>query len=222
METKNKINGILGGFNSKSLSIKIKNSNGTISEYDLRKELFETKYNLIQERLQECVGQYVIVNLDKNNDYLLVKLNEEETAKKMIDVKPKNSFNGVKIETKQVTKKESKDFETVNIKGKEYVMVNERIKYFRKNYPTYSIVSEIVELNEKQATFKSSILNESGQVLATGHAQEKADSSFINKTSYIENAETSSWGRALANMGIGIDVSMASADEVANAINNQK
>ena len=46
--------------------------------------------------------------------------------------------------------------------------------------------------------------------------------SFINKTSYVENCETSAWGRALANFGIGLGTSVASADEVANAIENQK
>lgn len=51
---------------------------------------------------------------------------------------------------------------------------------------------------------------------------EKADSSYINKTSFVENCETSAWGRALANFAIGVDASVASADEVANAIKNQK
>jgi hypothetical protein len=50
---------------------------------------------------------------------------------------------------------------------------------------------------------------------------EKADSSYINKTSYVENCETSAWGRALANFAIGVDASVASADEVANAIKKE-
>ena len=37
---------------------------------------------------------------------------------------------------------------------------------------------------------------------------------FINKSSYVENCETSAWGRALANFGIGVDSSIASAEEV--------
>jgi hypothetical protein len=58
-------------------------------------------------------------------------------------------------------------------------------------------------------------------VLGTGTAYEKESSSFINKTSYIENCETSAVGRALGMCGFGIDVSVASAEEVQNAINNQ-
>ena len=58
-------------------------------------------------------------------------------------------------------------------------------------------------------------------ILGTGHAYEKEDSTFINKTSFIENCETSAVGRALAMCGIGIDTSVASKEEVENAINNQ-
>ena len=58
-------------------------------------------------------------------------------------------------------------------------------------------------------------------LLAKGTAQEKENSSFINKTSFIENCETSAVGRALGMLGIGIDTSVASYEEVANAIENQ-
>ena len=61
-----------------------------------------------------------------------------------------------------------------------------------------------------------------GVLVATGHAYEKEASSFINKTSYIENCETSAIGRALGVYGIGIDASLASAEEVVNAVNNQE
>jgi hypothetical protein len=46
-------------------------------------------------------------------------------------------------------------------------------------------------------------------------------SSNINKTSYVENCETSAIGRALAMLGIGIDTSIASANEVSDAISKQ-
>ena len=59
------------------------------------------------------------------------------------------------------------------------------------------------------------------RVVATGIAQEFKAASRINATSYVENCETSAWGRALGNLGIGIDVSIATADEVSNAIHQQ-
>lgn len=112
---------------------------------------------------------------------------------------------------------------TVNIKGKEYVEVNERIKHFRNSeaYKDWSLTSEIVSLEDGVCVIKATIANADGVVKATGLAYEKEDSSFINKTSYIENCETSAWGRALGNLGIGIDASVASAEEVGNAILNQ-
>jgi hypothetical protein len=112
-------------------------------------------------------------------------------------------------------------FKTVNIKGTEYVTVSERLKYFRNKYSNFSLTSEITHLNENGVVVRASIKNRDGFELATGIAHETKGSSFINKTSFIENCETSAWGRALSNLGIGIDDSVASADEVANAIKNQ-
>ena len=110
---------------------------------------------------------------------------------------------------------------TVNIKGKNYVTVNERLKYFREHFKGYSLTSEITHLNETGVIIKATNRNAEGVEVATGYAHEKQNSSFINKTSYIENCETSSFGRCLGNLGIGLDESVASADEVANAIKNQ-
>lgn len=110
---------------------------------------------------------------------------------------------------------------SINIHGKEYVMVNERIKVFRDNFPNYALLSEIVKLTDDCVVVKASILNEEQRVIATGYAQEDRSSSNINKTSYVENAETSAWGRALANLGIGIDAAIASTEEVVNAMVNQ-
>ena len=110
---------------------------------------------------------------------------------------------------------------TIKIKGKEYVEVNERLKYFRSNYPNYSLVSTVTHIDSEMVVIQSSILNPEGVVLASGHAHEEKSASFINKTSYVENCETSSWGRCLANFGIGIDSSVASANEVDIAIKKQ-
>lgn len=111
---------------------------------------------------------------------------------------------------------------SVNIKGKEYIEVNERLKYFRENYNDYSLETELISNENGVCVMRAVIKNPDGVIKATGFAYEKENSTFINKTSYIENCETSAWGRALGNFGIGIDTSIASAEEVQNAINNQK
>ena len=109
--------------------------------------------------------------------------------------------------------------------GKEigyYAEVNQRIKAFRMLYPEGCITTKMLSNENGVCVFKASIYKDSSDyLLGTGHAYEKENSTFINKTSYIENCETSAVGRALAMCGIGIDTSVASAEEVENAINNQ-
>ena len=111
---------------------------------------------------------------------------------------------------------------TINIKGKEYVPVNERVKEFRAKYPELRVLTELVSLDENSVVMKATVTDMDGNILANGYAQEDRGSSNINKTSYVENCETSAVGRALGMFGIGIDASMASADEVANAIDRQE
>ena len=108
----------------------------------------------------------------------------------------------------------------IDVKGKKYAMVNERIKAFRKLYPSGTIRTEIISNDGETVVMKAEALVGT-IVLGTGHAFETRQSSYINKTSYIENCETSAVGRALGMVGIGIDDSMASADEIANAIIHQ-
>lgn len=123
------------------------------------------------------------------------------------------------IQTIGIEKKNSKTGEvTVN----EYSQVNQRIKAFRMVYPQGSIRTEMLSNENGVCVFRATAWDETNTLLATGHAYEKEDSSFINKTSYIENCETSAIGRCLGIAGFGIDVSVASAEEVQNAIANQE
>lgn len=113
---------------------------------------------------------------------------------------------------------------TINIKGKEYITVNERLIYFRSqaSFKGWQIIETIVSIDDKEGIFKVSLFNDKGHEIASAHAQEYRDSSYINKTSFVENGFTSALGRALGYLGIGIDTSIASADEVKNAVGNQK
>lgn len=120
----------------------------------------------------------------------------------------------------------NKGLQTIDVKGKGYVEVNKRVMAFRELEPNGAITTEIVSLERDDkggvVTMKATVTNGNGQVLGTGYAYEKETSSFINKTSYIENCETSAVGRALGFCGIGVDTSIASAEEVANAIKQQE
>ncbi|MBQ6483085.1 MAG: hypothetical protein IJI45_18420 [Anaerolineaceae bacterium] len=114
--------------------------------------------------------------------------------------------------------------QTTDIKGKEYAEVNQRIKAFRMVFPDGYIITEMVSNENGVCVFNASCgFYEDGEakVLGSGHAYEKEGSTFINKTSYIENCETSAVGRALGMAGFGIDTSVASYEEVQTAIANQ-
>lgn len=121
-------------------------------------------------------------------------------------------------------KKANETIKTTNIKGKEYAEVNQRIKAFRMVYPEGFIDTNMISCENGVCIIRAEVgFFENGQthILGVGTAYEKENSTFINKTSYIENCETSAVGRALGMAGYGIDVSVASAEEVINAINNQ-
>lgn len=108
----------------------------------------------------------------------------------------------------------------IEVKGKvsTYVEVNERIKAFRKVFPEGFILTDMVSNNDGLCVFRAEVGyyvgGELKVVLGTGTAYENEGSSFINKTSYIENCETSAVGRALGMAGFGIDDDVASAEEI--------
>jgi hypothetical protein len=108
---------------------------------------------------------------------------------------------------------------TVKIHGKEYKTVALRIQEFREKHPDFTIQTELVEANDTLVVMKATI-SMGPQVIATGYAEEVRTASKINRTSALENAETSAVGRALAFFGLG-GSEIASADEVANAISQQ-
>lgn len=124
--------------------------------------------------------------------------------------------------TYEQIEKANASIQTTDIKGKDYAEVNQRIKAFRMVHPEGAIVPEIISLEGGVCVMKATVMDARGEVLGVGHAYEKEGSTFINKTSYIENCETSAVGRALGMCGFGIDTSVASYEEVANAIENQK
>ncbi len=117
--------------------------------------------------------------------------------------------------------KANETIQTTNIKGKEYAEVNQRIKAFRMLYPEGFIETSLIS-NENGVCVFQAVVGNGENILGTGTAYEKEGSTFINKTSYIENCETSAVGRALGMAGFGVDTSVASAEEVQNAIANQE
>lgn len=110
---------------------------------------------------------------------------------------------------------------TINIKGTPYVEVHTRVAHFRENYKDWAIETEIQSLENGVCVMRAVIKDDKGMIKSVGTAYETEDSTFINKTSYIENCETSAVGRALGFLGIGIENGIASRDEMQNAELNQ-
>ena len=108
----------------------------------------------------------------------------------------------------------------VNIRGKQYETVALRVQKFREKHPDYRLITEIIERTDACVVMRAAIYN-GDTLLATGHAEEYRKASEINKTSALENCETSAIGRALASLGLG-GTEFASADEVARAVSGAK
>jgi hypothetical protein len=109
----------------------------------------------------------------------------------------------------------------INIHGKNYSTVDERLSQFRSTCPDWTVKTKLISADDTRVTMKASILSPEGRLIATGHAEETRAASSINRTSAMENCETSAVGRALANLGYATDGSIASADELVKAAINE-
>ena len=110
----------------------------------------------------------------------------------------------------------------ISFKGKSYVQVADRVLFFNENYPNGCITTDIKEHANEIIVIQAKVYPDGigdNKRFFTGYAQEKEGEGYINKTSAIENCETSAVGRALAMMGIGVIESIASIDEINKATN---
>ncbi len=103
---------------------------------------------------------------------------------------------------------------TIDIKGNPYVTVNERLKAFRNEFKDYALIGRIVERTADSVVFEAQIIDDKGVVRANGFARETTQKGGVNRFAMLENAETSAWGRALGNFGIGIDEAICTAEEL--------
>ncbi len=100
-----------------------------------------------------------------------------------------------------------------NFNLEDYVTVNERLEMFRKDHPLWGLEAT-VKFDGNAVLARAVITDETGRLIACGHAEEIRDVSPVNKTSAVENCETSAWGRALANLGYEVKRGVASREEM--------
>lgn len=114
---------------------------------------------------------------------------------------------------------------TIDIKGKKYVLVSERVLAFNEFYPEGSIETEILSaIDSKTIVVKAIVTPDAKNATRrfVGHSQAVIGQGMVNTTAALENAETSAVGRALGMMGIGVIESIASADEMNKSLNASK
>jgi len=128
------------------------------------------------------------------------------------------SKGGMK-ERRQICLKNIINIPTVNIKGKKYSTVNERHKHLLEYFPEARFNEEVLFHDADRVIMKTELYI-SDTIYAVGHAEEFRNSSFINKTSALENCSSSALGRCLAAFGLS-GSEYASAEELVNALNNQ-
>ena len=86
-----------------------------------------------------------------------------------------------------------------------YAPVQERISEFYREFPDGSIRTRLVKLDGPEVVFEARVFRTAGDVesgvYTSGWAREVEGKSPVNRTSHLENCETSAVGRALANLG---------------------
>lgn len=105
----------------------------------------------------------------------------------------------------------------MDIKGKKYAPVSEKVKAFRYIYPDGCLSCRPIQQDENSVTMVAEAYDGDGKLLANAYASETRNASNINRTSMIENCDTGAKGRALAFLNIGVLDGIASAEEVDRA-----
>jgi len=113
------------------------------------------------------------------------------------------------------------DNSTVDIHGQEYVLIAARLAMFREDHPDWAIEPEVLSDGDV-VKCRTEIRDAEGRLICRAHAEESRSHGNINKTSAVENCETSSVGRALAFVsGKYAGKSIRSADEMSDALYQQ-
>lgn len=129
--------------------------------------------------------------------------------------KSKGSFKDKRIKCLEEVSK----IPSIPIKGKNYSVVVERHKHLLQSFPEARFNEEILYHDNDRVIVKVELYI-GDTIYSVGHAEEFRNSSYINKTSALENASTSALGRCLATFGLS-GSEFASAEELVNALNNQ-
>jgi hypothetical protein len=96
----------------------------------------------------------------------------------------------------------------------DYVPVSERLELFRAEHPDWALLAEVQVDDGEKVRMVAWVIDDAGRKIGCGHAEEDRRHGPVNRTSAVENCETSAWGRALANLGYEVKRGIASREEI--------
>lgn len=97
----------------------------------------------------------------------------------------------------------------LNLRGKEYLEVKNRLIWFREDHPDWGIETELANVTDVSAYAKAVVRDDKGRIIATSHKFE----TIQGFPDFIEKAETGAIGRALALIGYGTQFTADELDE---------
>lgn len=107
--------------------------------------------------------------------------------------------------------------------GKKYNTVAQRVEIFRKHLgTTFGIQTFLKHDDGKRIVMKAIVKSLEGDIIGSGYAEEIRGQGYVNKTSAMENAESSAIGRALACAFALHGGEYASANEMDTAQRNEQ
>lgn len=158
---------------------------------------------IYQDGKPVVIGKSQEKEMEVENDYLLFA----ET--KNVEWKDIENVNK-EIKTIQIKRNEKDDTGKWVEAVKDYAPVNERIIAYRKLYP-FGTISSTPNYTDKFIEVEAVVTDNKGKMLAQAHARENIGTQFA-----LEKAETSAIGRAIGMIGIGVQTSISTADDMQN------
>ena len=105
-----------------------------------------------------------------------------------------------------------------NFELENYATVQERIAQFYQYFPNGSIRTFLVRSDGPEVVFEARVFRGSDEaatnIYTSGWAREVEGKTPVNRTSHLENCESSAIGRALANLGYATDARRPSRSEM--------
>lgn len=114
---------------------------------------------------------------------------------------------------KTVTTPKGTELPLINLKGKDYLQVAHRLQWFNETEVNFDINTELLKLENDYAVVKATVMVFNGEGKVTKRATATKREDLKHFSDFMEKAETSAIGRALAMLGYGTQFAISDLDE---------